>query len=140
VISAGIDLSQPDLLAKALRFNDRQYEPMDTVEFQYEVKEQHSSDILLTVQREVRSLRARAVAEPFRRKILNLLRIASDQRVILDLDGITFVSSSFADEVFGKLFAEIGPTEFAQRIELRNVQPTVRQLIDRSIVQRTKSG
>ncbi len=55
---------------------------------------------------------------------------------MVELQDIALVSSSFADEVFGKLFAELGPIDFSRRIELRNVDPLVKNLIDRAIYQR----
>ena len=58
----------------------------------------------------------------------------------VDLDGIGVISSGFADEVFGRLFYELGPRSFMTRIELRNVDKTVEGLIDRAILQRTKLG
>jgi len=56
--------------------------------------------------------------------------------VILDFNGVGVISSSFADEVFGRLFVEMGPCAFMTRI----VDQTVEGLIDRAIVQRTRLG
>jgi hypothetical protein len=41
--------------------------------------------------------------------------------------------------VFGKLFAELGPIRFNQLCRFTNIDPTVRGLIDRAIMQRMKS-
>jgi hypothetical protein len=49
-------------------------------------------------------------------------------------------SSSFADEVFGKLFAELGAMEFMRRCEFCSVDTTVMRLIDRAISQRMKAS
>ena len=46
------------------------------------------------------------------------------------------VLSSYADEVFGKLFIELGPVEFMKKVELKNLDPLVKGLIDRAIMQR----
>jgi len=70
--------------------------------------------------------------------IENLLR--EHRPVIIDFDGVGVVSSSFADEVFGRLFVEMGPRAFMIRIQMRNVDPTVEGLIDRAIMQRTRLG
>ena len=70
--------------------------------------------------------------------INNLLR--SHTPVVLDFDGVGVISSSFADEVFGRLFVDMGPRAFMKRIEMRHVDPTVEGLIDRAIMQRTKLG
>ena len=61
------------------------------------------------------------------------------QRIVIDFSGIPLISSSFADEVLGKLFVEIGPVNFAQRFEFRNLDSTVKQLIDKAISQRVAS-
>jgi hypothetical protein len=46
------------------------------------------------------------------------------------------VSSSFADEVFGRLFVALGPTAFMSRIHFRNIESSVRAILDRSITLR----
>ncbi len=75
-----------------------------------------------------------------RATIQNLLRQTSRAPVILDFDGVGVFSSSFADEVFGRLFVEMGPRGFMTRIRMRNTDPTVDGLIDRAIEQRTRLG
>ena len=59
-------------------------------------------------------------------------------RVVVDFTDVSVISSSFADEVFGRLFLDLGPRAFMSRIVLRNVDPTIDGLIDRAIVQRTR--
>ena len=61
-------------------------------------------------------------------------------QITVDFAGVSVVTSSFADEVFGKLFVELGPRAFMSRVKLGNVSPTIDGLIDRAIVQRTKLG
>lgn len=68
--------------------------------------------------------------------IENLLR--ENRPLVLDFDGVGVISSSFADEAFGRLFVEMGPRAFMSRIEMRNVDPTVEGLIDRAIMQRAR--
>jgi hypothetical protein len=58
-------------------------------------------------------------------------------RVFIDFEGVALVSSSFADEVFGKLIVELGAMTFMQRFELKNVHSMVRALVDKAIAQRT---
>src|SRR6476620_6288661 len=53
---------------------------------------------------------------------------------------IHLISSSFADEVFGKLFLELGPLDFSNKIELKNLDGTVKLLIDKAIIQRMNSN
>jgi hypothetical protein len=60
--------------------------------------------------------------------------------VTVDFDGIPLLSSSFADEAFGKLFLLIGPMKFMQRVRLINMTSAVEGLINKAIAQRMKSG
>jgi hypothetical protein len=57
-----------------------------------------------------------------------------------DFSGVPLVSSSFADEVFGKLFVDLGAMDFMKRCTFKAVDPTVRRLIDRAISQRMKAS
>ena len=58
----------------------------------------------------------------------------------VDFEGVPLLSSSFADEAFGKLFLRIGPVKFMQRVRLINMTKTVEALINKAIAQRMKSG
>ena len=69
-------------------------------------------------------------------KLSNIVRACVGQKIIIDFHGVPIISSSFADEVFGKLFRELGPTNFMQVISFTNVTGTVQSLIDRAITQR----
>lgn len=73
-----------------------------------------------------------------RRIIRNLLR--AHRTVVLDFEGVGVFTSSFADEVFGRLFVPLGPRAFMTRIRMRHVDETVEGLIDRAILQRTRLG
>jgi hypothetical protein len=66
--------------------------------------------------------------------------MGGNQKIIIDLADIPLVSSSIADEAFGKLFLEVGPITFMQKIEFINVMDTVRHLIDKAISQRISVG
>jgi hypothetical protein len=58
----------------------------------------------------------------------------------VDFSGVPVISSSFADEAFGKLFLQLGPMQFMQRVRLVNTIDTVESLINRAIEQRMKVG
>jgi len=62
------------------------------------------------------------------------------QRIVIDFSGVSVISSSFADEVFGMLFVELGPMTFMRKIVFQNVSPTVNGLIDRAITLRAQQG
>ena len=132
-----IGLEEKGLLEKALRFKGESHDPpYDYIERKYESEE---GEVILELKSEARhDFGSRYGGRRIRAKIENLLRERG--AIILDFAGVGVFSSSFADEVFGRLFVQLGPRAFMRRIEMRNVDPTVEGLIDRAIVQRTKLG
>jgi anti-sigma regulatory factor (Ser/Thr protein kinase) len=134
LVIAQIDFSVPGLLQEALRMGGRVHSPTDFVETHYE---QAGTDHVLVLMRdESESFGSRTAGTPVRNRLSNLIRMCSGQRIHIDFSDVPLISSSFADEVFGKLFAELGPLTFMQSFEFRNTGKTVRQLIDRAIAQR----
>lgn len=136
-VRCGINVSDPELLGKALRFKGWSHNPpCDYIERKFENEE---GELVFNVKDEAqRDTGSRQGGRRIRGMIENLLR---DHRpVILDFGGVGVISSSFADEVFGRLFVEMGPRAFMTRIQMRNVDPTVEGLIDRAIMQRTRLG
>lgn len=86
------------------------------------------------------SFGSRMAGKPVRTKLLNLYGMHSSGRISIDLSGVPIMSSSFADEVFGKLFLEVGAMGFMRRFELMNVEDIVRHIIDKAIAQRVSTG
>ena len=78
---------------------------------------------------------SRLAARELKTLIVNVLN-EGVPHVVLDFDGQAVVSSSFADEVIGKMFAQMGFNTFNQRIKLRNMNSTVATLVDRAIARR----
>lgn len=136
LIVATIDFSNPRLLQEALRFDGKSYSPVDYIETHFETD--HKEKIIFRLRDETVSLGSRPAGTPVRQKLLNLSAMSGGRKIYVDFDDIAFVSSSFADEVVGKTFAEIGPLEFMQRFELRNMSPMVKQIVERAIQQRLR--
>ena len=136
-VRCAIRLNDQELLGKALQFKEGVHDPpYDYVERRYETD---GGEMILAVKDEARlDIGSRQGGMRIRSIIENILQ--SRVPVILDFDGIGVISSSFADEVFGRLFVDMGPRAFMTRIEMRNVDPTVEGLIDRAIMQRTQLG
>ena len=137
LIAAQVDFSVPHLLEQALQFGGRQHSPMDFVELKYE--QDGRPELVFEMKTEASSFGSRLAGTPVRNRLMNLLGMCPEQRVVIDFEGIPLISSSFADEVLGKLFAQLGPVTFSQRLELRNIAPTVKQLIDKAVLQRVGS-
>jgi len=77
----------------------------------------------------------RQSGERIRNEILNLTK-ESSYRIVIDFNGISVVSSSFADELIGKLVVELGFTGFAQRIQLTGMNDFIAPVVNRSVTQR----
>jgi len=136
-VLCGIGLGESGILNKALRFKGKPHNPpYDHIEHRFE---NEAGQLVFNVKEEAKlDLGSRQGGQRIRRMIENLLQ--EKRPIILDFDGISVISSSFADEVFGRLFVELGPRAFMELIKMRNVDMTVNGLIDRAIVQRTKLG
>jgi hypothetical protein len=137
MIVACFDCAMPGVLGEALRFGGKKHSPVDHIELQYEPSDTEAIQFRLAS--EAASFGSRQAGEPVRVKLANLARMTS-HRIVIDFDGIGLVSSSFADEVFGKLFVQLGAMGFVQRFQFVNVSVTVRALVDRSISQRLATG
>jgi len=129
-----MDCSNPAVLASALRFGEKPYSPLDYIDTHFEDASGH--DLIVHLADEAPSFGSRVAGEPVRTKLGNLIQMNRGRRVKVDLSNVPIISSSFADEVFGKLFAGLGPLRFGQAIELLGVSPTVQALIDKAILQR----
>lgn len=140
LVAVTIDFSKPKLLEEALRFQGRQHKPVDFVETKYE--QSGDGDMCFKLVDESPSFGSRMAGKPVRTKLLNLYvyGMHSSGRISVDLSNVPIMSSSFADEVFGKLFFEVGAVEFTRRFELTNVEDIVRQIIDKAIAQRVSTG
>ncbi len=136
-VDALIDFSEPALLEKALAIDGVVHKPVDYIELHYEQEDLRA--IPFKVKEQAISFRSRPAGRPMRIKLGNLVLNCPGQILYVDFENITVVSSSFADEVFGKLFSELGPMHFMQSIRLINVSPTVQALIDRAIKQRMQN-
>jgi hypothetical protein len=138
LIVACIDYSKPDVLESALRFGSKAHTPVDYIETTYESKD--GQRIVFLMKREAESFGSRAAGRPVKIKIGSLASLCPSQKIFIDFSDIPLISSSFADEVLGKLFLEFGPIRFMQRFELVNTTDTVLSLIERAISQRMATG
>ncbi len=130
-----IGMAQPDLLEIALRFGGKPHQPVyDVVERRYESEE--GGVVIIVKEDASKDIGSRQGGQRVRQRVENLLR---DQPAVeIDFDGVGVISSSFADEVFGRLFVDLGPLDFNDRVEIVNASSTIKGLINRAIVQRTR--
>lgn len=134
VVECSINISDPELLSQAMTFKGQAHIP-------YSVVDQIDDDeaIVINLANEVASFGSREAAKPVRIKIENILS-ATSARITVQLHGVALVTSSFADEVFGKLFVKLGPLAFMNRLSIVGGSKIVQQLIDRAISQRMVVG
>jgi anti-sigma regulatory factor (Ser/Thr protein kinase) len=137
LIFASFDTSDKDVLSRALRIGNEQYTPVDFVSLRYDGGE--TDGLIFRMHEEAESTGSRMAGTPVRQRLRNLIRMHPGRRVRVDLSQVPILSSSFADEVFGKLFRDIGPLAFASTVELVDLSSIVRQLIDKAIVQRMRT-
>jgi hypothetical protein len=137
LIIACIDFSDPGLLGQALRFGGKPHYRIDYIETKFE--DAKGEKVIFALIEETKSFGSRKAAMPINTKLKNLSSLCSDCKIFIDFKGVPVVSSSFADEVFGKLFVEMGPLRFLQKFEFMNISETVRSLIDRAIILRSNA-
>ncbi len=79
----------------------------------------------------------RMAGERVRNKVLNYLkRVDTPTKINIDFEGVSLISSSFADEFIGKMIAELGFFRFTKLIVLTNVCNNVEVILNRSVSQR----
>ncbi len=133
LVVAAMDCSNPKLLAQALEFDGQRHRPVDYME---RFESADGSHLLVRIKDQASSFSSRVAGRPLRTKLQNLMTMHPGSRIVVDFEHVPIVSSSFADEVLGKLFLEMGPVRFSQQIELRNMAGIIRSLVDRAISQR----
>jgi anti-sigma regulatory factor (Ser/Thr protein kinase) len=137
MVVCGIDYTSSLLLEEALDIKGLKFSPIDLIETQYETGD--DGNILFVLKDHADSLGSRNAGTPVRNTLRNLIKFLEGNRVIVDFADIHLISSSFADEVFGKLFLDLGPLDFSTKLEFKNLDQTVKLLIDKAIIQRMNS-
>lgn len=130
-----IMVGKENLLQDALVFGGRKHDP---VSIYVEKNYMKGEAMNFNMKEECLSFGSRESGRRAKQKIDNLLAMSENAPIEFDFDGVAVISSSFADEVFGRLFARLGAMQFMQQVKFKNVDSDVAFLIDRAIAQRTK--
>lgn len=139
VVVCTLNVSEKFSIEQALNFEGKPHVPLDIVDTQIEPTS--SEQLIFSMKAEAKhGFGSRVAGAPLRIQLKNLATYLGTRRIIIDFSDIPLISSSFADEVFGKLFTEMGPIAFMQTFEFANLDGTVRGLIDRAIQQRMNVG
>lgn len=138
LVVAGLDISDPDALGRALRFEGTRYHPLDYIETHFEKSD--ADVFVFRLKEESTSFGSRQAGEPVRNKLANLIHMNPNFPVLVDCSDVPLVSSSFADEVFGKLFLDLGPLRFMRILKIQGMSDLVSGFVDRAILQRSNQG
>ena len=133
-VYAELGLAAQFRLSEALGFGGEPHEPVDIMESLYETET--GDAVSLKLREESTGFGSRPAGRQLRTKCLNLLNAEPAKPLLLDWTGVPLVSSSFADELVGKLFASLGPLAFSARVRNVGMDATVRGLVDKAIMQR----
>ena len=133
-VYAELGLGAQFRLSEALGFGGEPHEPVDIIESLYETEA--GDAVALRLREESTGFGSRLAGRQLRTKCLNLLNAEPAKPLLLDWTGVPLVSSSFADELVGKLFASLGPLAFSARVRNVGMDATVRGLVDKAIMER----
>ena len=133
MVLCAINFTKPELLERALSFKGDDYRMVDLIEMRYE---QDDDTLKISIRDEAELCGSRRSGYEVRTKIKNLLKFGPQTTIMCDMDGVGIMSSSFADELFGKLADEIGWEAYKQRIGVINATRINAMLIGRAIDQR----
>lgn len=137
VVTSQIQCDNEKLIEQALTFNGKIHEPpFDFIDSAFDA--QNSRELTIVMSQEAGGFGTRDSGRIVRTKIANLLRADAGHSVRLDFGDVGIISSSFADEAVGKIFLELGPIQFMSRVKIANADSTIKSLIDRAILQRSR--
>lgn len=115
-------------IGKALK----SHTPLDLWEDSIETEE---GDYLVDISKMSRGTGTRPAALELRNIVLNLA-INRKGKVILNFDGVGTISSSYADELIGKMIAEYGIMFFIKKIDIVGISKLNSNILERSVKQR----
>ena len=113
----------------------RALDGFDPLDLWLENRENEKGDIVLDVAKESNGTGTRKSAERMRNIVINCFKQNYDV-VNLDFKNVTMLSSSFADELVGKLMAKFGISKFMEHIVLSNLNSFNSAIVNRSVGQR----
>ena len=137
LVAVSVGYENPLILEEALKFKGREHTPVDYIDLVYD--EDEKGNVLFILQNESDGFGSREAGKPVRNKLLRLMDFV-DGKIRISFENVPLISSSYADEVFGMIFVEVGALEFANRFEFTKVEGVVKRLIDRSISQRIQAS
>lgn len=130
-VIASYDYSSPGVLQNALKFKGK------THSLAIDYVEQYEGECIIILKNEVQHFSTRLAAEGLRTKLVNLRNMTAIDYFLFDLEGVPVLSSSFADELFGKMKIILGESVFLNTVRFKNITDDNRIILERAISQRT---
>lgn len=128
IVDFQIDYSKEISISKALGG----YEP---VNLKLESLEDNVGNIIIDLHGKESGVGTRRSGEKIRNELINIYK-QSSKNITLDFANINIISSSFADELIGKLVTEFGFYGFNNIFKLKNMNSNVQSIVQRSVAQR----
>ena len=128
VVDFQIDYSKEISISRALGG----YEP---VNLKLESLEDNVGNIVMVLHSKESGVGTRKSGEKIRNELINIYK-QSNKNIILDFKNINIISSSFADELIGKLVTGFGFYGFNNIFKLKNMSSNVQSIVQRSVAQR----
>lgn len=127
-----IDYDKEVSISEALKFKGNQYE---FVNFRLEQLENIDGEIRFVVKERAQGYGTRQSGLRVKNDILNIQR-ETNKVINIDFSGIAIISSSFADELIGKLVIEYGFYGFTNIFKLKNMNELIQAIVQRAVSQR----
>ncbi len=107
----------------------------DYVNYYLENLENEEGDLVYSLKQWRDGVGTRPSGKKLRLEILNNY-IETKRRFVIDFKDLSVISSSFADELLGKLVIEFGFFGFNNLVKLKNMNSLIQQIVQRSVAQR----
>ncbi|MEO2064214.1 MAG: STAS-like domain-containing protein [Christiangramia sp.] len=135
IVNGQVKITDNFSVLKALDFGtNTHYAPTNIIESQYE--RENEDCLVLMMKKESTGFGTRRSGYQIRTKVFNLLNAKKEHPLLIDWSGVPIISSSFADEVIGKLFLKLGAITFSARVRNIGMEEIVRRLLDKAVAQR----
>lgn len=109
------------------------HNPISHIEMKFE---DDIGDLVFKLRDYASSFGNRITGERIRNLVTNLIKQNPGHPVKIIMDDVAIISSSFADELFGKLMLEMGAVDFSRLLKFEGINPFCKSIVDISIAQR----
>jgi anti-sigma regulatory factor (Ser/Thr protein kinase) len=133
IVDFQLDYENDVTIEEALIFKGKPH--INYVNYYLESLENEEGDLEYILKDWRDGIGTRPSGKKLRTEILNNYR-QTKRRIIIDFVDLRVISSSFADEVLGKLLIELGFFNFNNLVKLKNMSPLIQQIVQRSVAQR----